>query len=82
MKRFITALICGILLLFHTQPIEAQTVEKLKLKQVYKQDHLDKIIDAIGKDTDVRGNIDGGYGIFTGISGVVRTITVTKRQGF
>ena len=54
MKRFITALICGLLLLFHTQPMQAQTVEKLKLKQVYKQDHLDKIIDAIGKDTGVR----------------------------
>lgn len=31
---------------------------------------------------DARGNIDGGYGIFTGISGVVRTISVTQRQGF
>ena len=31
---------------------------------------------------DARGNIDGGYGIFTGISGVMRTISVTQRQGF
>ena len=31
---------------------------------------------------DARGNVDGGYGIFTGISGVVRTISVTQRQGF
>lgn len=27
---------------------------------------------------DVKGNIDGGYGIFTGISSVTRTITVAK----
>ena len=27
---------------------------------------------------DVKGNVDGGYGIFTGISSVTRTINVTK----
>lgn len=27
---------------------------------------------------DVKGNIDGGYGIFTGISSVTRTISVTR----
>ncbi|MBR5484218.1 MAG: hypothetical protein IKV18_05915 [Alistipes sp.] len=29
---------------------------------------------------DVRGNIDGGYGIFTGISSVKKTISVTKQS--
>lgn len=32
----------------------AQTVEKLKLKRFYRADHLDLIMDAIGKDTDLR----------------------------
>ena len=27
---------------------------------------------------DVKGNVDGGYGIFTGISSVTRTVSVTK----
>ena len=33
---------------------QAQTVEKIKLKKFYRTDHLDVIIDAIGKDTDIR----------------------------
>ena len=44
----------ALLMALSVQPLEAQTVEKIKLKRTYRSDYLDIIIDAIGKDTDLR----------------------------
>ena len=46
----LTALLMAIAML----PSHAQTVGKLKLKRFYRTDHLDLIVNAIGKDTDLR----------------------------
>ena len=53
-KRFITAILSVLLMAVAVLNAQAQTVEKLKLKRHYRYDHLDTIIDAIGKDTDIR----------------------------
>lgn len=44
----------ALLMAFAVQTVQAQTVEKIKLKRFYRPDQLDVIIDAIGKDTDIR----------------------------
>ena len=44
----------ALLMVVSVQSLHAQSVEKLKLKRYYRTDHLDLIIDAIGKDTDLR----------------------------
>ena len=54
MKRFLTAVLFALLVALSMPPLEAQTVEKIKLKRHYRPDHLDVVIDAIGKDTDLR----------------------------
>lgn len=54
MKRFLTAMFFALLLAVSVQPSQAQTVEKLKFIRFYRPDHLDVIIDAIGKDTNLR----------------------------
>lgn len=43
-----------LLMALSVQPLEAQSVEKIKLKRHYRTDHLDVIMDAIGKDTELR----------------------------
>ena len=40
---------------------QAQTVEKLKLKKFYRTDHLDVIIDTIGKDMNLRFIFDAEH---------------------
>lgn len=54
MKRYLTAVLYVLLMAFSVQPLEAQTVEKIKLKRHYRTDHLDVIMDAIGKDSNLR----------------------------
>ena len=54
MKRILTAMLYALLMALSVSSLEAQTVEKLKLKRFYRPDHLDVIIDAIGKDTGLR----------------------------
>ena len=54
MKRILTAMLYALLMALSMSSLEAQTVEKLKLKRFYRPDHLDVIIDAIGKDTGLR----------------------------
>lgn len=44
----------ALLVALSVQPLEAQSIEKIKLKRTYRTDHLDVIIEAIGKDTDLR----------------------------
>lgn len=41
-------------MLFNVQVSHGQSIEKIKLKTFYRYDHLDVIIDAIGKETDIR----------------------------
>ena len=54
MKRYLTAILYVLLMALSVQSLEAQTVEKIRLKRFYRPDQLDVIIDAIGKDTDLR----------------------------
>lgn len=50
MKRFFTAILLVLQFVLCADSIQAQTVEKLKLKRFYRNDHLDVQIEAIGKD--------------------------------
>ena len=54
MRRFLTAMLYALLMVTFAQYTDAQTVEKLKLKRFYRSDYLDVIVDAIGKDADLR----------------------------
>ena len=54
MKRYLTAILYVLLTALSVQSLEAQSIEKIKLKREYRTDYLDVIIDAIGKDTDLR----------------------------
>ena len=54
MKRFLTAILYVLLMALSVQNLEAQSIEKIKLKRHYRTDYLDVIMDAIGKDTDLR----------------------------
>lgn len=61
MRRILTAMLLVLLMGFSVQSAEAQTVEKLKLKKFYRTDHLDTIIDAIGKDMNLRFIFDAEH---------------------
>lgn len=54
MRHFLTAIFYALLIVVSVPSSQAQTVEKLKLKRFYRPDHLDVIIDAIGKDMNLR----------------------------
>lgn len=54
MKRFWIALLVILQLFSCIQHSQAQTVEKLRLKRAYRYDNLDNIINAIGRDLDIR----------------------------
>lgn len=50
MKRFFAAILLVLQIGICADLVQAQTVEKLKLKRFYRNDHLDVQIEAIGKD--------------------------------
>ena len=54
MKRFWIVLLVILQLFSCIHHSQAQTVEKLRLKRAYRYNNLDYIIDAIGKDLDIR----------------------------
>lgn len=54
MKRFFTAILLVLQFVLCADSIQAQTVEKLKLKRFYRNDHLDVQIEAICKDCNLR----------------------------
>lgn len=54
MKRFFAAILLVLQIGICADLVQAQTVEKLKLKRFYRNDHLDVQIEAIGKDCNLR----------------------------
>ena len=54
MKRFFSAILLVLQIGICADLVQAQTVEKLKLKRFYRNDHLDVQIEAIGKDCNLR----------------------------
>ncbi len=54
MKRYFIAIILFMQIAFTADCLYGQTVEGLRLKRDYRYDNLDKIIDAIGNDLNIR----------------------------
>ncbi len=54
MRFFFTAILIVLQLGYSVSQVHAQTVEKLRLKRFYRYDHMDVIIDSIGKDHNLR----------------------------
>jgi len=53
-KKLVTAIFIAFFMASFMPTVQAQTVEKLRLKKAHSSDYLDVIIDEIGEETDLR----------------------------